>query len=131
MGMKEMMADIKEIKNDVKGNNTKIDNLSNKVENLETKCQENEDKNANKFKEMKEEIGKVEDKVTSKLLSEIEPSLNGMKNEIQTAVGLDIRRLVQEEMALQKLKEAKEQEAASIIEEDSESNKNNKIQKKN
>merc|ERR1711954_28471 len=100
--MKEMMADIKEIKNDVKGNNSKIDELTNKVENLEVKSKEADEKNSNTFEELKDEISQVEERVTSKLLKEIEPSLNGMKHEIQESVSVDIRRLVQKEMSLQK-----------------------------
>merc|ERR1711954_107773 len=60
---------------------------------------------------MKDDIAKVEQRVTTKLMGEIEPSLNAMKNEIQDNVNLDIRRLIQEELALQKLAEANEKKS--------------------
>merc|ERR1712115_418406 len=95
------------MKSDVKGNKSKLDDLSNKVENLETKHKKADEINSNAFQEMKEEISQVEERVTNKLMKEIEPSLNGMKKEIQDSVNVDIRRLIQEEMSLQKLAEAK------------------------
>merc|ERR1711954_43602 len=106
--MKEMRDDIKEMKGDVKGNKSKLDDLSKKVENLETKRKEADETNSNTFQEMKDEISLVEERVTTKLMKEIKPSLNTMKNEIQDNVNLDIRRLIKEEMALQKLAEAKD-----------------------
>merc|ERR1711954_255700 len=105
--LKKMMADISKIKTDVKGNNNKIDDLTSKVENLETKHKEAEEHNTNALKEMQEDLANVEQSVTSKLMKEIEPSLGQMKNEIQDNVNSNMRRLIQEEMALQKLAEAK------------------------
>merc|ERR1711954_12540 len=127
--MKEMLADIKEIKKDVKGNNLKIDELSEKVVSLENKNKVSEDKNENTFKEIKGEISRVEERVTTKIMSEIEPSLNIMKGEIQTSIGADIRRLVQEEVTIQRLREAKEEEDAASDHEEPENSKNKKIQK--
>merc|ERR1711954_261053 len=98
---------------------------------LETKNKETEEKNTNTFEELKEEIVQVENRVTTKLLKEIEPSLNVMKDDIQNAVGVDIRRIVQEEMALEKLKENKEREDAENKEEGPENIKNTKNQKNN
>merc|ERR1711954_118148 len=128
--MKEMLADIKEIKKDLKSNNAKIDELSEKVENLENKNKVSKEKNEKTFKEIKGKISKVEVRVTNKIMSEIEPSLNIMKGEIQTLIGADIRRLVQEEVAIQRLREAKEQEDAASDPEEPEKIKNIKIQKK-
>ena len=84
---------------------------------------------ANTFAELKGEINQVEERVTSKLLSEIEPSMSGMRDQIQSSIGADIRRLVQEELAIQKMNEVKEQEAVDDEVEDPVSTKNNKIQK--
>merc|ERR1711954_148572 len=113
MGMiKEKMKDIKEIKNDVKGNNVKIDELAVKVDNLETKQKATDEKNEQTFQEIKGDIGKVEVRVTNKIMAEIEPSLNVMKEDIQTSIGVDLRRLVQEEVTLQRLKEAKDSDDA-------------------
>merc|ERR1712081_119886 len=108
--MKEMRDDIKEMKSDVKGNTSKLDELSNKVENLETKRKEADERNTNAFQEMSEEISHVKERLTNNLMKEIEPSLNSMKNEIQDSVNVDIRRLIKEEMALQKMAEAKNTE---------------------
>merc|ERR1712081_46035 len=106
------MGDIKEIKNNVKGNNVKIDELAEKVDNLENKQKATDEKNEKMFLEIKGDIGKVEVRVTNKIMAEIEPSLNVMKEDIQTSIGVDLRRLVQEEVTLQRLKEAKEREEA-------------------
>merc|ERR1711954_382433 len=103
--LKKMMADIAEIKTDVKGNNQKIDDLTSKVENIETKSKENEDATKEKFKQIQNDISKVEENVTSKLLKEIEPSLNAMKGEMQNSMGTDIRRIVQEELSLREMKD--------------------------
>merc|ERR1711954_374721 len=127
--LKQIMSDISEIKTDVKGNNNKIDELTSKVENLETKGKENEDTTNEKFKQIKDDISKVEENVTSKLLKEIEPSLNAMKGDMQNAMGIDIRRIVQEELTLREMKE--KSEATAKPEEEHPENKNNKIQKKN
>merc|ERR1711954_598810 len=101
--LKKMMADIAEIKTDVKGNNNKIDELTSKVENLETKNKENEDSTNEKFKQIKNDISKVEENVPSKLLKEIEPSLNAMKVDMKDTMGTDIRRIVQEELNLKEM----------------------------
>merc|ERR1711954_277770 len=108
--LKKMMSDLSEIKSDVKTNNTKIDGLTQKVEDLETKNKITDEKNENKFKEIREEIANVEANVTTKLMSEITPSLEKMKTEIQTASNQDLRRIVQEEVELMRLREAKQNE---------------------
>merc|ERR1711954_190801 len=128
--LKKMMADISEIKTDVKGNNTKINDLTNKVEKLETKSKENEDTTNEKLKQIKDDIEKVEVRVTNKIMAEIEPSLGVMKTEIQNSIGTDLRRLVQEEVTLQRLKEAKERDEAGSNNDGPEKDKNTKIQKK-
>merc|ERR1711954_422495 len=92
--MKEMMKDIKEIKNDVKGSNVKKDELAEKVDNLEAKQKATDEKNEKTFQDIKGDIGKVEVRVTNKIMAEIEPSLNVMKEDIQTSIGVDLRRLV-------------------------------------
>merc|ERR1711954_386928 len=79
-----------------------------KVNDLETKHKNIEEKNENQFKEIREEIANVEVKVTSKLMSEITPSLENMRTELQSAASQDLRRIVQEEVELMRLKEAKE-----------------------
>merc|ERR1711954_279421 len=117
--IKEMHADIKEIKIDQKSNNNKIDDLSAKVLHLENESNDTDLKNKNAIEDLKGQMATIEDSVTSKLLSEIEPSLYGMRDEIQRSVGQDLRRLVKEEMALQKMAEAKKGAAESKEEVDS------------
>merc|ERR1711954_453979 len=130
MGMiKEKMKYIKEIKNDVKGNNLKIDEVAVKVDNLETKQKATDEKNEQTFQEIKGDKGKVEVRVANKIMAEIEPSLSVMKEDIQTSIGADLRRLVQEEVTIQRLKEAKERDDAVSDPDVPESNKNKKIQK--
>merc|ERR1711954_295117 len=82
--LKKMMADLSEIKSDVKTNNNKIDDLSNKVEDLESKHKTSEERNQNQFKEIRQEIANVEVNVTTKLMTEITPSLENMRTELQT-----------------------------------------------
>merc|ERR1711954_417362 len=127
--LKEMMQDIKEIKNYVKGNNVKIDELSVKVENIETKLKETDAKNEKTFNEIKDDLGNVEARVTDKLMAVIQPSLSVMKNDIQHSIGVDLRRLVQQEVTLQRHREAKERNGVESDPEDPE--KNTKIQKNN
>merc|ERR1711954_172803 len=127
--LKKMMADIAEIKTDVKGNNQKIDDLTTKVENLETKSKENEYATNEKFKTIQTEINKVEENVTSKLMKEIEPSLNSMKGEMKDSMCTDIRRIVQEELNLREMK--KKNVGPTKLEEENPENKSNKNQKKN
>merc|ERR1712081_16530 len=105
--LKKMMADLSEIKTDVKANNSKIDGLTDKVNDLENKHTNIEEKNENQFKELREEIVNVEEKVTTKLMSEIMPSLESMRNELQTAASQDLRRIVQEEVELMRVREVK------------------------
>merc|ERR1712081_15918 len=124
-----------EIKTDVKANNSKIDGLTDKVNDLENKHKHIEEKNENQFKELREEISNVEEKVTTKLMSEITPSLEGMRKELQTSASQDLRRIVQEEVELMRLREAKEN-PKTVHESDEEGDKEvepekNKKSKKN
>merc|ERR1712081_52128 len=109
---------------DVKGNNQKIDDLTTKVKNIETKNKENEEATDEKFKLMQNKINKVEENVTTKLLKEIEPSLNSMKDEMKNSMCTDIRRIVQEELNLKEMKEKNVDQAKP--EEEHPENKNNK-----
>merc|ERR1711954_586365 len=128
--LKKIMSDISEIKSDVKGNNSKIDDLTSKVENLETKGKENEETMNEKLKKINDDIGKVEVRVTEKLMAEIEPSLGVMKSEIQNSIGTDLRRLVQEEVTLQRMRESKETGDAANKEDGPEKEKKYKNTKK-
>merc|ERR1712081_102787 len=121
--LREMHADIKEIKLDQKKNNEKIDGLSSKVEkieikanetdlkidglsskveSIETRANETDLRNNKSINDLKSEITNIESRVTTKLLNEMEPSIVALKDQIQESVGSDLRRLVREEMSLQK-----------------------------
>merc|ERR1711954_221409 len=99
--LRKIMSDISEIKTDVKGNNSKIDDLTSKVDKLETKQKESDETNSRAVNELKENLADVEKNVTAKLMDEIQPTLGVMKNEIQENVNINMRRLIQEELALQ------------------------------
>merc|ERR1712082_235238 len=116
--LKKMMSDLSEIKTDVKSNNSKIDSLTTKVEDLETKNKNIEEKTENSLKEIRQEIVQVEENVTTKLMAQIKPSLEGMKNEVQNAACQDLRRLVQEEVELMRRREAKEKAVEEEASED-------------
>merc|ERR1712081_101419 len=100
--LREMHADIKEIKLDQKSNNKKIDGLSAKVANIEVKANETDLKHNKAIEDLRGEIACVETRVTSKLLTEMEPSLVAIKDQFQESVDDNLRRLVREELATQK-----------------------------
>merc|ERR1711954_58932 len=121
--LRKMMSDLTEIKTDVKSNNTKIDGLSSKVAQIENKANETDLKivdlsskiesiesmsnesdmrNSKAIKDLKNEITSIESRVTSKLMSEMEPSIVAVKDQIQESLGADLRKLVREEMSSQK-----------------------------
>merc|ERR1711954_296145 len=100
---------------------------SQRVIQLENKSNDSDLRNKTTIEELKGQMTNIEDRVTTKLLSEIEPSLKGMKDQIETSVSLDLRRIVQEELALQKMAEAKI--AAEDDMEEGDLEKNKKIQK--
>merc|ERR1712081_138945 len=100
--LREMHANIKEIKQDQKNNNKKIDGLSDKVNKIEMKTNEADLRNSKAISDLKGEIASVETRVTTKLLSEMEPSLVAIKDQLQESVGADLRRLVRVEVAIQK-----------------------------
>merc|ERR1711954_23268 len=74
---------------------------------LETKQAEAEENNKNAINDIKDDLANVEKNVTSKLMKEIEPSLGVMKDQIQENVNVNMRRLIKEELAMQKLAEEK------------------------
>merc|ERR1711954_491248 len=114
-------------------NNSKIDGLTSKVQDLETKNKNVEEKTENSLKEIREDLVNVETRVTENLMAEIQPSLSIMKHDIQESIGVDLRRLVQEEVTLQKLREDKEKTEEASAKGDTEKTikiqKNNKIKK--
>merc|ERR1711954_191133 len=89
---------------EIKANETdlKIDGLSSKVESIETRANETDLRNNKSINDLRSEITNIESRVTTKLLNEMEPSIVALKGRIQESVGSDLRRLVREEMSLQK-----------------------------
>ena len=72
-------------------------------------------------------MSQLEDRVTTKLIAKIEPNLKTMKEQIQTGVCTDLRRLVQEELALQKMGKKKQKDEADDSKGNPEEGKNDKI----
>merc|ERR1712121_5783 len=106
-----------------------------KVNDLESKNKEIEEKTENSLKEIRQEIVQVEENVTNKLMDQIKPSLEAMKNKVQNAACQDLRRLVQEEVELSRRREAKEKadslKASEEVEVKGDDPEKNKKPKKN
>merc|ERR1711954_5767 len=125
--IRDMHADVKEMKQDQKKTTNTIKELSLKLSKIEKKSNENDLNNKKAIKDINNKVSNIEDQVTTKLLAEIEPSLNGIKTQIEDNVNQNLRRIVQEELMLQKMAESKSDNEDKQEDEDE---KNKKIQKK-
>jgi len=125
--IRDMHADIKEVKSDQKKTTNTIDDLSQKLSKIEKKSNENDLINKKSIEDINDKMNNIKDWVTTKLLAEIEPSLIGMKNQIENSINKNLRRIVQEELGFQKMAEAKKVVDEEMHESDPEKNK--KIQK--
>merc|ERR1711954_89880 len=105
--IRHMHADVKEMKQDQKKTTNTIKELSLKLSKIEKKSNENDLNNKKAIEDLDSKVSNIEDRVTTKLLAEIEPSLNGMKTQIENSVNQNLRRIVQEELMLQKMAESK------------------------
>merc|ERR1711954_446847 len=123
--IRDMHEDVKEMKLDQKKTTNTIKELSQKLSKKEKKSNENDLNNKKAIEEINTKINNIEDQVTTKLLAEIEPSLNGMKTQIESNVNQNLRRIVQEELQLQKMAESKSVADDDIQEDDDEKNKKN------
>merc|ERR1711954_451283 len=123
--LREIHADMKDVKLDLKQSNSKLDGLQNKIDALESENKARDEINLRKFKAINEDIAKIEDSVTTKIVSQFEPSIQAMKTDIQSQVqseignlkkdvkeGMhdDIRILIREELALQRREAASDDE---------------------
>merc|ERR1712081_68138 len=80
--IREMHADVKEMKIDQKKTTKTIDELSQKLSQIENKSNEDDLTNKKAIEELNIKVSTIEDQVTSKLMTEIEPSLTAMKSQI-------------------------------------------------
>merc|ERR1711954_12833 len=84
--------------------------------------------NKKAIEDLSNKVSTIEDTVTTKLMAEIEPSLAGMKSQIEDNLNMNLRRIVQEELSLREMKE--KSDGPAINNDEKPENKNNKIQKK-
>merc|ERR1711954_615935 len=118
----------KEMKQDQKKTTKTIEELSQKLSQIENKSYEDDLNNKKAIEDLSNKVSTIEDTVTTKLMAEIEPSLTGMKSQIEDNLNMNLRRIVQEELSLREMKE--KSDAPTINDDEKPENKNNKIQKK-
>merc|ERR1712081_167222 len=123
--IRDMHADVKEMKQNQKKTTNTIEELSLKLSKIEKKSNENDLNNKKAIEDLNNKVSNIEDQVTTKLLAEIEPSLNGIKTQIENNVNQNLRRIVQEELMLQKMAESKSDNEDKQEDEDDEKNKKN------
>merc|ERR1712112_634897 len=99
-----------------------IEELSLKLSKIEKKSNENDLNNKKAIEDLNSKVNNIEDQVTTKLLAEIEPSLNVMKTQIENNVDQNLRRIVQEELMLQKMAESKSDDNDDKHEDEDEKN---------
>merc|ERR1711954_172007 len=106
--LKRIHADITIMKSDLKDNSSQISSINTKVtamekDNARVECETNL-----KFENIRYDMRLMETAVTAKVINELDPKISSMRNEIREDLCKDMRRLVQEEVQLQKFKENKE-----------------------
>ena len=136
--LKRIHANITIMKSDLKDNSSQISSINTKVTAIEKDNARVEAETNLKFENIRYDMRLMETAVTAKVINELDPKISSMRNEIREDLCKDMRRLVQEEVQLQKFKEKKEdpidiQESAedeSEREEVAEKRKKRKNQKK-
>ena len=96
------------MKSDLKENNSQISASNSKVTAIEKDNARVESENNLKFESIRYDMRLMETSVTAKVINELDPKISSMRNEIREDLCKDMRRLVQEEVQLQKFKEKKE-----------------------
>merc|ERR1712112_74305 len=96
------------MKSDLKENNSQISAINSKVTAIEKDNARVECKNNLKFESIRYDMRLMETSVTAKVINELDPKISSMRNEIREDLCADMRRLVQEEVQLQRFKEKKE-----------------------
>merc|ERR1711954_490181 len=123
--LREIHANMKDVKLDLKQTNSKLYGLQNKIDSLESENKTRDEINLRKFEAINEDIAKIEDSVTTKIVSQFEPAIQAMKTDIQSqfqseignlkkdvkeGMHEDIRILIREELAIQRREVASEDE---------------------
>merc|ERR1712112_332222 len=105
------------MKSDLKENNSQISAINSKVTAIEKDNARVECKNNLKFESIRYDMRLMETSVTAKVINELDPKISSMRNEIRDDLCADMRRLVKEEVLLQKFKERREEPQESEEEE--------------
>merc|ERR1711954_389393 len=106
--LKIIHADIKVMKSDLKENTVQITSMNSKITAIENDNAIVESETNLKFQAIRYDMGMMESSVTSKVMNELDLKLSTMRSELREDLNSHIRRLVQEEIQLQKLKEKKD-----------------------
>merc|ERR1711954_34015 len=107
--LKIIHANIKVAKSDLKENTVQITSINSKITAIENDNARVESETNLKFEAIRYDMGMMESSVTSKVINELDPKLSTMRSELREDLNFDIRRLVQEEIQLQKFKEKKDE----------------------
>merc|ERR1711954_165924 len=92
----------------LKDNSSQISSINSKVTAMEKDNARVESENNLKFESIRYDMRLMETAVTAKVINELYPKISSMRNEIREDLCADMRRLVQEEVQLQRFKEKKE-----------------------
>merc|ERR1711954_173570 len=106
--LKKIHADITVMKTDLKENSSQISSINSKVTAIEKDNARVESENNLKFESIRYDMILMETSVTAKVINQLDPKISSMRNELREDLCADMRRLVQEEVQLQKFKERKE-----------------------
>merc|ERR1711954_498691 len=107
--LKIIHADIKGMKSDLKENTVQITSINTKFTAIENNKARIESETNLKFEAIRYDMGQMESSGTSKVINELDPKISTLRSELREDFNSDIRRLVQEELQLQKFKEKKEE----------------------
>merc|ERR1711954_174463 len=128
--LKRIHADITIMKSDLKENNSQISSINTKVTAIERDNARVESENNLKFESIRYDMRLMETSVTAKVINELDPKISSMRNEIRDDLCADMRRLVKEEVLLQKFKERKEDPQESEEEESEKEDKEDERKKR-
>merc|ERR1712081_31633 len=111
--LKKIHADITIMKTDLKENSSQIASINTKVTAIERDNARVEAETNLKFENIRYDMRLMETSVTAKVVNELDPKISAMRKEITEDLSKDMRRLVQEEVQLQKYKENKKESSES------------------
>merc|ERR1711954_42662 len=109
----EMKSDLKDLKTDIRLNNKQIDlnnkkinNVNIKIDAMKNQMKINEEETDRKFEDIRKEIKEtneaLEKNVTESVIETVKPRIR----EIEVSSKIDLRKIIQEELALQNSEEA-------------------------